>query len=84
MRRVNNNHPRERRYGRPHPLPYIVTLLEEACKRLGAAEAMEPDAKEHKDLYRGMTRVELPPNFLKEGGVEIAPMSTTSSLEVAM
>ena len=70
--------------GRAHPLPLIVTLLGEACKQLGAAEAMEPDARMPKDLYRGMRSVALPPHFLRDGGVEIAPMSTTADLKVAM
>ena len=36
------------------------------------------------DLYRGMKDVSLPEGFLRGGGVEIAPMSTTSDLQVAM
>jgi len=73
-----------REAGRPHPLPFIVSLIEEACKKLGAADAMEADANQPKDLYRGMKSVVLPPNFLNEGGVEIAPMSTTADLKVAV
>ena len=70
--------------GRPHPFPLIVTLITEAAKMLGAAEAEAPDAKQPKDLYRGMKGVALPDDFLREGGVDTAPMSTTSDLKIAM
>lgn len=73
-----------RNAGKPHPLPLIVSLIEEACKKLGAAEAMEAGANQPIDLFRGMRSVVLPPNFLDSGGVEIAPMSTTTDLKVAM
>ena len=36
------------------------------------------------DLYRGMKNVSMPEDFLKKGGTELAPMSTTSDLKVAM
>ncbi|EOD25033.1 hypothetical protein EMIHUDRAFT_237988 [Emiliania huxleyi CCMP1516] len=68
-----------RKAGKPHPLPMIVTLVEEACKKLGAAEAMQADANQPMDLFRGMKSVELPPNFLNEGGVAVEySISTTS------
>ena len=70
--------------GEAHPLPLIVTLIADAAKKLGAAEAKSPNAMQPMDLYRGMKNVVLPENILREGGVEIAPMSTTSELKVAM
>ena len=51
---------------------------------IDAAEEHAADAKQSKDLYRGMKGVALPDDFLREGGVEIAPMSTTSDLSVAV
>ena len=36
------------------------------------------------DLYRGMRDVDIPDEFLDKGGTELAPMSTTSSVSVAL
>ena len=35
-------------------------------------------------LWRGIKGVKAPEEFLRKGGTELAPMSTTSSLKVAM
>ena len=35
-------------------------------------------------LYRGMKGVNIPDEFLDQGGSELAPMSTTSDLKVAV
>ena len=35
------------------------------------------------DLYRGMKNVTAPDDFLRWGGTELAPMSTTTNLQVA-
>jgi hypothetical protein len=76
---------KRREDGRAHPLPYTVKLIEEACKQLGAAAyELEDDADKPKDLYRGMRNVEVPEDFLRKGGSEIAVMSTTTSLNIAM
>ena len=75
-----------RRANEPHPLPVICQLLMEASKALGSAEyELNPvESKLPKDLFRGMQGVKLPENFLEDGGVEIAPMSTTADLKIAM
>ena len=39
---------------------------------------------EKRDLYRGMSNVELQSEFLRIGGTELAPMSTTSDLKIAI
>ncbi len=36
------------------------------------------------DLYRGMSNVCIQSGFLQEGGVEMAPMSTTKDLAIAI
>ena len=36
------------------------------------------------DLWRGLKNVEAASGFLESGGTELAPMSTTTSLEVAV
>jgi len=71
--------------GIPHPLPLTVMLITEATKMLGAAEAkLLSDTMQPKSLFRGMRNVMLPADFLRDGGVEIAPMSTTTDIAVAM
>jgi len=36
------------------------------------------------DFWRGMRNMEVPEEFLKQGGTELAPMSCTSDLAIAM
>ena len=36
------------------------------------------------DLWRGMRNAEMPEEFLNLGGTELAPMSTTTDLAVAL
>ena len=69
----------------PHRLPITVAFIEEALGRLREVEADESSrANKHIPLYRGMKNVAIPKPFLKKGGTELAPMSTTSNLKVAM
>ena len=44
----------------------------------------ESGAIQQSDLWRGMRNAEMPDEFLELGGTELAPMSTTTSLDVAM
>mmetsp|Transcript_23364 Transcript_23364/g.68715 ORF Transcript_23364/g.68715 Transcript_23364/m.68715 type:complete len:392 (-) Transcript_23364:53-1228(-) len=69
--------------GEPHPLPVTVALLRDALGKLRAVEADRHSATPNKavrrvELYRGMKDV------TARGGTELAPMSTTSDLAVAM
>ena len=41
------------------------------------------DGSRHVDLWRGMRNLRMSDGFLRQGGTELAPMSTTTSLEVA-
>ena len=41
-------------------------------------------AIQQQDLWRGMRNAEMPKEFLELGGTELAPMSTTTNLDVAM
>ena len=43
-----------------------------------------PSAQAAVDLYRGMKGVSVPQQFLGKGGSELAPMSTTKDLKVAV
>jgi hypothetical protein len=68
----------------PHKLPVTVALLEDAVKKLRVVESEAESSNEAVDLYRGMKGVQVPPEFVEKGGTELAPMSTTLSLETAM
>ena len=83
----------------PHKLPVTVALLRDALGKLRAVEANQGSTGGGDDegafasprvsprelhLYRGMKDVRAPLEFLAQGGTELAPMSTTSSLAVAM
>ena len=53
-------------------------------RRLRAIGASEDGAIASVDLWRGMRNAEMPDEFLQLGGTELAPMSTTTSLEVGL
>ena len=52
--------------------------------KLRAVGAESDDANATIPLYRGMRNVELPADFLAKGGTELAPMSTTSNVNIAL
>ena len=66
--------------GEAHPLPATVALIRDALGKLRAVEAdhSRDSALRRVYLYRGMKDV------MEQGGTELAPMSTTSNLSVAM
>ena len=68
----------------PHPLPLTTWLIAEAAKKLRTVETSSESAHDHVNLYRGMANVEAKAEFLRKGGTEVAPMSTTSDLNVAV
>ena len=70
--------------GEPHPLPLTVTWIKDALSKLRKIEAVSARKNDLLILYRGMAGMQIQPDFLREGGTELAPMSTTSSLQVAM
>ena len=72
---------------RPHPLMFTVYFLDQALKMLTTVEAKLHPAEYNKIkyLWRGMKNRELDADlFFAEGGTELAPMSTTDNLEVAL
>lgn len=75
-------HRKER--GEAHPLPLTVKLIAEAVLKLRAVDAETSAANDAFELYRGLKNVEAQAEFMKKGGTELAPMSTTSSIEVAV
>ena len=76
----------QERFGRhePHPLPLTVAWIRDALTKLRQIEAKSARATQVVYLYRGMAGVRIQPEFLAKGGTELAPMSTTSSLKIAM
>ena len=78
------------RAGGTHPLPVTVFFLTEAISKLrtvGASLHAPGQASTGAlDLWRGLADMErsLPREFVALGGTEKAPMSTTTSLEVAV
>lgn len=64
----------------------MVTFLADAIKKLRRVFLSESEQvhEHHKTLWRGMRNLEASDDFLAmDGGVEAAPMSTTSDLAVA-
>ena len=76
----------QERFGRhePHPLPLTVAWIRDALSKLRIIEAESSRKNEMVHLYRGMAGLQIQPEFLSEGGTELAPMSTTASLKIAV
>jgi hypothetical protein len=68
----------------PHKLPITVAFIREALQKLRQVDALSGESSRGMDLYRGMKDVAMPKEFFVKGGTELAPMSTTSDLKVAM
>ena len=72
------------RNGQAYLLPVTVAFIRAAIGKLRAVGAGSEQANEQVDLFRGMKDVTTPTEFLAKGGTELAPMSTTSDLRIAM
>ena len=71
--------------GQPHPLMLTAALIRDAVVRLRAVGAHDPSlANAQIDLWRGLKGVRVAEDFIEQGGTELAPMSTTSDLKVAL
>ena len=68
----------------PHPLPVTVMLISKAVSKLRAVGAEGEEANQTVQLYRGMRNRELTDEFLERGGSELATMSTTADIGVAL
>jgi hypothetical protein len=68
----------------PHPLPAIMMNIQTALKKLRALGAEDASSKQTVVLWRGMSYMQLPQKFSAEGGTELAPMSTTTDVSVAI
>ena len=77
----------------PHPLAATVILIQEGIKRLRNVVSLVEDERrssgglekeETAVLWRGMKNMYVKNDFLIHGGTELAPMSTTTSFDVAV
>jgi hypothetical protein len=68
---------------RPHPLPVLTTLLDNAVKKLRAVGKGSKAATSEVVLWRGFRDMQVTPEFLANGGTEPAPMSATRDSKVA-
>jgi hypothetical protein len=73
---------------KPHPMPITMAYISEGIKKLRSAYAIkveEGKASTHMTLWRGLRNMYMPDDFLKnrKGGTELAPMSTTTDIQVA-
>jgi len=68
----------------PHKLSVLVFVLARAILKLRAWAAEAPNAHSPVDLFRGMSNREIFDTFMTKGGTELAPMSTTAELWVAL
>ena len=70
--------PASQAVNKPHPFPVTVSMISQALGKLRAKEENEGCT------WRGMRHTRLPDNFMKEGGTEVAPMSCSIDLQVAL
>ena len=83
----------------PHGMPVIVAFISSAVRKLRAVHVRHASSRgadgapgggggmgssERVHLFRGLRDSSVPASFLSLGGTELAPMSTTSELDVAM
>ena len=82
--KVLNGPLREPWGARPHPFPVTIAFLTDAIAKLRAVAAALPNAHAEFDLWRGVRDRATSDAFADRGGTEMAPMSTTSDLPVAL
>ena len=61
-----------------------VTYIAEGLKRLRTVGATFEDAHTVRKLWRGLRDLRVNDEFITEGGTEIAPMSATTDLRIAL
>ena len=82
--KIINGPLRERWGGQQHPFPVTVCFLSDALGKLRAVGAEHRSAHVEFDLWRGLSDRSVHDSFCAQGGTEMAPMSTTSDLKVAL
>ena len=73
---------------KPHPVPVTMMYISEGIKKLRAVYLNNLANSEEKEvrLYRGMRNLDVTGEFMKDraGGTEVAPMSTTTDIKIAV
>ena len=64
-----------------HPMPMTVMFLQDGLKKLRVHA--EKELVKETSLWRGFKNLLVQEEFLEKGGTELAPMSTTTNLEIA-
>lgn len=75
---------RDHRRDTPHPLPAITMNIQKGIKKLRAVGANDASARRELVLWRGFKDMQVTEEFNETGGTELAPMSTTTDLGVAV
>ena len=68
----------------PHPLPALTTCIQTGLKKLRALGAGDSSSRKTVILWRGFYDMQMTSEFLANGGTELAPMSTTPDVRVAV
>jgi hypothetical protein len=68
----------------PHKLAVLVFILAGAIKKLRAWAANSAQKNIPLSLFRGMSVREIFDTFMEDGGTELAPMSATAELKIAL
>merc|ERR1712137_467707 len=64
-----------------YPFPATMTVIKEAIMKLRGVHINKGEDRPI-DLFRGMADMEVPEQFLNDGGCEFAPCSTTTDIVV--
>ena len=67
-----------------HPLAVTVAFVDEAVQAAVVGARERTSTISEQILWRGMRNAAVPEDFMQQGGTELAPMSTTADLAVAM
>ena len=66
------------------PLPVVTHHLNSCVKKLRTLHALSALKSKRMILYRGLSSVAVEDDFMVQGGTELAPMSTTEDLGIAL
>jgi hypothetical protein len=75
---------RDHKRDRAHPLPAITMNIQKGIKKLRAVGANDASALQELVIWRGFKDMQVTEEFDETGGTEVAPMSTTTNLGVAV
>jgi hypothetical protein len=67
-----------------HPLPGVTIDIQRGLKKLHALGSNNTVSKQTVVLWRSMSDMKFSDEFSREGGTELAPMSTTTDVGVAI